>query len=258
MFEHIVLRRPETGDEMTAGRIAEALLYYQRVHLILERGTLMALVRQIGTDGVLRLLRRPEVSAVYTEEFLGTKTDAVHGFEIHQYSAMTITGHESIGTFKTVSERICYTLKTCNIEQGKARRFAKAFLDRVPVRKLSTDYFFKGGVPEAAKRDLLDPEFSRVAVRQITSTLPGGFDPGPDFRFDVIDTPLGVHVFHSIDLEAINRRRALLHPPQDPITIAFIINLLQDARADLVFASFYGGDFITSTAASSVVKIRHE
>ena len=36
MFEKIVLHRSDQGNSITAGELAEALLYYQNVHLILD------------------------------------------------------------------------------------------------------------------------------------------------------------------------------------------------------------------------------
>lgn len=258
MFDHVVLRRADTGDTISAGQIAEALLYYQRVHIIIDRGTLSTLAQRIGTQGILKLLQRPEVSAVYNEEILATHTETTNGFQIHRYDSMTITGHESLGTFKTIQERVQYALETANIDKQQSRQFAKTFVDKVPVRKFSSDYYLKGGISLAAKRDLLDPEYARLAVRRLLSTLPGGYDPGPQLKFDVIDSALGIHVFHNIDLPAINSRRAALQPSLQELTIAYILNLLQDARGDIALASFYGGDFITSQAASSVIQVRHE
>lgn len=50
MFESIVLRKSETGQNISAGQIAEALLYYQKVHLVLCTGTLIKLLKQIGIN----------------------------------------------------------------------------------------------------------------------------------------------------------------------------------------------------------------
>ena len=36
MFEHIVLRRSDGGNAISAGQIAQALLFYKRVHAIIE------------------------------------------------------------------------------------------------------------------------------------------------------------------------------------------------------------------------------
>jgi hypothetical protein len=65
MFDHVVLRRAGGGQTLSAGQIAEALLYYQKVHLVIDRGTLLGLVRQIGMSQLLRLLQRQDFSAVY-------------------------------------------------------------------------------------------------------------------------------------------------------------------------------------------------
>lgn len=258
MFDHIVLRRAETGEAISAGQIAEALLYYQHVHLIIDRGTLGSLAQKIGTEEILRLLQRPEISAVYTEEVLATHTESVGSFKIHRYDALTVTGNESAGTFKNIQERVQYALETANIDKEKSRKFSKLFIDKVPVRKFSGDYYLKGGISAAAKRDLLDSHYVLPAVRQLLQALPGGYDPGPSLKFDVIDTDLGFHVFHSIDLEAINLRRRALRPPLEEITAAGILTQLQDARGDIALASFYGGDFITSRTASSVIQMRYE
>jgi hypothetical protein len=258
MFDHIVLRRAETGEAISAGLIAESLLYYQRVHLILDRGTIGTLAQRIGTQGILKLLQRPEVSAVYNEELLATYTETTSGFQIHRYDAITVTGHQSLGTFKTIEERVQYALETASVDPIRSRQFAKTFVEKVPVRKFSGDYYLKGGIPAAAKRDLLDAEYVRLAIRRLLPTLPGGYAPGPELKFDVIDTTLGLHVFHNIDLSAINLRRAMLQPPQEELTTAYLLTLLQDARGDIALASFYGGDFITSQAASSVIQVRHE
>lgn len=80
MFESIVLRRAENGLTISAGQIAEALLYYQSVHLVIDRGTLLGLIRTVGPARLMSLLQRPGFSAVHCEESLATFTQdcAVH------------------------------------------------------------------------------------------------------------------------------------------------------------------------------------
>lgn len=257
MFEHVVLRRAEGGLPVSAGKIAEALLYYQRVHLVIDRGTLLSLLKSIGVARLLGLLQRAEFSAVYCEEMLATHTESAGAFQIHGYVAMTISGHESTGQLKTTHERIQYDIEQQGISKRDARRFAKAFLARVPVRNLSGNHFLPGGIPEAAKRDALNTDFVRQAVRQAVCLVPGGYDPGVDLRFDVVDSNLGMHVFTSIDFDAMNRRRAMSTPPVEPLTVAHLLSHILDARADLALASFYGGDFVTSALTSCIIQVRH-
>lgn len=257
MFEHIVLRRSERGSPLSAGEVAEALLYYQKIHLVIDRGTLFALVRQLGPQNVLLLLNRPEVSAVYCEEMLGAHTEQIGGFSVHRYVAFTLAGHETVGELKTPEARLAYELERLPIEKRVAANFAKQFLRRVPIRRYSGDHFVQAGVPEAAKQDLIDKAFCKRAIRRLLTLSPGGYDPGEALKFDVIDTDLGIQIFHNIDLQAINARRASF-PQVEPLTIAFLLSQIQDACADLALSAFYGGDFVTSSLLSEVVRLRHE
>lgn len=257
MFEHVVLRRAEGGQAVSAGQIAEALLYYQHVHLVIDRGTLLGLLKQIGTGLVLSLLQRSDFSAVYCEEVLGTKTDSVGAFQIHGFVAITISGSQEVGDLKTVDRRLEFDVERSGVAKNEARRFAKAFLTRVPVRKFSGNHFLSGGITEAAKRDILDTDYTKEAIRRSVAAMPGGYLHADDLKFDVIDSALGMHVFTNIDFQSINRRRAAEMPSQDAITPAHLLTNILEARADLALASFYGGDFVTSTATSAIIQIRH-
>lgn len=255
MFESIVLRRSESGQTVSAGQIAEALLYYQKVHLILDRGALRNLVNQIGPDWTLTLLRRPDVSAVYCEEMIGTHTESIGAFQVHTLVAFTLAGHKHL-SLPTPHERLRFEMEGLGLEKKRAKKFSKLFLELAPVRKLSGNHFLKNGIPEAATADILDSAYTKSAVKFIISSVPGGYDPGGALKFDVIKSGLGINVFTNIDFELINANRAKI-PNQDPLTTAHLLSLIQDVRADLALASHYGGDFITSKQNSSILQIRH-
>jgi len=255
MFENIVLRRSESGQTITAGKIAEALLYYQKVHLVLDRGTLSNLIKQIGTDWVLTLLKRPDVSAVYCEEILCTQTDKVGIFNIYNCVAVTLVGHENL-KLPTPRERLQYEMERLGHEKKNAKNFAKNFLKLTPVRKFSGKHFAERGIPDAATIDLLDSIYVKNAIKSIVANTPGGYDLDESFKFDVVKSDLGLNIFTNIDFERINKnRKNILN--QEPLTTAHLLSSIQDVRADLAMASHYGGDFITSTQNSSVLQIRH-
>lgn len=257
MFDHVVMRRSLGGQPISAGQVAEALLFYQKVHLVIDRGTLLGLVKQVGMPQLLTLLNRSDFSAVYCEEMLATSTDTVGAIQIHDLVAFTLAGDPVAGNLKTVEDRLRFDLSRAGLSNSEAKRSTKAFLDRVPVRRFSGDHFIKGGVTDAARQDVLDSEYIRKAIHQVLQVIPGGYDTGPDLKFDVINSKLGLHVFTDIDFEAINRRRALIKPTEDPLSQAHLLTNVLEARADLALASFYGGDFITSAANSSIIKVRY-
>lgn len=223
MFEHVVLRRAEHGDPISIGEIVEALLYYQRVHVVIDRGTLFGWVKQVGPDQVLSLLRRSDLSAVYCEEMLGTRTEGIGPLQIHNLVAFTLAGHDGVGRLKNTDERLAYEFERLPIDRSAARRFTTQFLRRVPVRKLSGSHFVPEGVSAAAKRDLLDAVFVKNAVRRLVSLAPCGYELGEAYKFDIIDTELGMYVFHDIDIEGVNARRAALSPTVEPLTIAYLL-----------------------------------
>lgn len=257
MFEHIVLRRAERGLPISAGQIAEALLYYQRLHIFIDRGTLFRLIKQIGTGRVLTLLNRAEISAIYCEEALGTHTESVGVSQRHNYVAFTLAGHEDVGELKTPVERLQYDLERQGISKQEAKRFTKLFFARVPMRKLSGNHFLQGGIPSAAKRDVLDIEYAKEAIRHAIAATEGGYVIGDDLHLEVVDTDSGFYVFTNVDLNSINRKRSEANPPIEPLSIAHLLSSILDARADLALASFYGGDFATSAVTSSIIQARH-
>jgi hypothetical protein len=257
VFEKIVLRRSETGEPISAGQIAEALLFYQNVHLVIDMGSLVQLIRQLGPGTLLSVLQRGDCSAVYCEETLGTHSTSVGPLNAHSFVAFAVSGHEGVGTFQSREERIAYMLRNGGVASSDAKRFAKAFLRQAPARKLSGDFYTSGGITHAARRDLDDASFVRKAVSAALSLTPGASAQDASLKFEIVDSELGMYVFSSIDFEAINRQRASLRPPLEPVTEAHLLSHILEARADLALASFYGGDFVSSDITSSIVQVRY-
>lgn len=256
MFEHVVLRRSDGGNPITVGQISEALLFYQRVHLFIDRGTLFDMVDRIGTEGVLTLMRRPEISAVYCEEILGTISENVGVSRYHNFVAMVLAGQEGQKQFTNASDRLQFEIERRGRSKREARRFTDAFLEFVPVKKISGNYFLPGGIIKAATEDLHDLDFARRAICRALMVVPGGYDIGNALECEVIHSKLGNFVFTNIDFDSINRRRADFQPPLEPLSIAHLLSGILDARADLALAAFYGGDFVTSAITSSIIEVR--
>jgi hypothetical protein len=116
MFEYVVLRRAEGGLPISAGMIAEALLFYQRVHLVIDRPTLLQLQRQIGISQINALLRRPDFSAVYTEEMLATMTNSVGPLKVHDFGAIRFAGDQAGGQLKTSHDRLRFELVRAGVK----------------------------------------------------------------------------------------------------------------------------------------------
>ena len=187
---------------------------------------------------------------------LATSTTVYAMTEFHGYAEITLAGNKDI-QLNTPEERLQYELERQDLAKKDVKRFVKEFLKLVPIRKFSGNYFLNGGIVKAAEQDLLDDEYIRQALRRAIEIIPGGYLIEHELKFELLKSDKGFCVFTNIDLKQINKRRAELTPAIDSITVAHLLTYILDSRADLVLSSFYGGDFITSTANSSIIQVRH-
>lgn len=256
MFEKIVLRKSEKGPALSAGELAEALLFYQNVHIILDFPSLNLLVEQIGMPRLLALLSKPNVSAVYCEEMLATRTDRIDGKENHSFVAFTFTGSQEVGQLSR-RKRIEYILSKKGYERRIARKLAERFREIVPYRNFSDDYFVPGGIVRAASEDILDCKFIHEAVRNVLVHTVGVSQPLGNYRFEIIPNQMGFQVATDIDFLTINEARKRIDPHLGDIGAAHVASEILLARADTALAAHYGGEFYTSEVSSQIVRIRY-
>jgi hypothetical protein len=258
MFEKVVLRRSSTGPATTVGEIAEALLFYQNVHIVLDYPGLSSLLDGLGARGLLALLARPNVTAVYTEESLGTFTETTGSRQLHNFVAFKVSGNQESGPIHTRKGRLAELLGRKGHPPKEARRLAERLRERIPIRPFSGDYFVPGGMARAAMADLLDADYVTKAMRRVAFSTPGLREVSDSIRFDVLPSAPGkVEIFTNVDFDALNSRRKLLDPNLGSITPALLLTDLLDARADTALAAHYGGDFHTSDRTSEIVRVRY-
>lgn len=133
MFDSIVIYRNSRniGPPIEKGLLAETLLFYGNVHLLLNRGTLSGLWTDIGTSGIERLLERPEVRFSYMRENFGTIGTGPPGLRSYNYAIFEIGGTQKRRLSKQEElEQILETLL------GRSRATRK-HITRLGVSKLA-------------------------------------------------------------------------------------------------------------------------
>lgn len=265
MFEKVVIRRSQTGPAFTLGEIAEALLFYQHVHLVLDHWSLNALIKGLGPQGLLKLLERQEISAFYAEDMFLTQTDLVGSRPWHKFHTIAIAGSPSEKPRDTPRGRLEVMLTIMGLPKKEARRFSERLAEHLRIRRLSSDYFVKGGLQKVAHADVLNPEFSREAVRRVLAGTVGFESFAADVEFEAIaaNTPIGdfpnvpsFSLWTNIDFGVGNSRRRALNPTLEAVQEATLLNSIVEARADVAIAAFYGGDFHTSSINSDIVRLK--
>jgi hypothetical protein len=143
MFEAICIKRQSdfTGTPIDLGFLAEALLFYRRVHLVASADIFKFLVRTCGADVLLELLRSGMLEMTYLENGLGIRTEnRGTPSEKHDFVTWDFPG---FACQKVLPE----TLQELTGKAGKGRRLAHQFLPFVkPVRFTEEDA--TGGLAE--------------------------------------------------------------------------------------------------------------
>ena len=257
MFEKIVLRRSEDGPTITIGELAQTLLFYQNIHIVLDYASLSGLVSTIGMPSLLSLLSRPNVSAVYCDQGLGTKTETRGVLQSHSFVAYTWSGDKDSGRLISRRKRFKYFLERQGYGKRQAKRFTERFILRVPIRNLTNDYFVKGGILKAAWQDLSNQDFIFEAMRRILLRYLGEEILPPDFIFRIhLDHPSFL-IETNLNFKSINKKLKQTNPSINDITPAKLINNILMARADTILSANYGGDFYTSSLTSEIIRLRY-
>jgi hypothetical protein len=263
MFEKVVLRRSEDGDLPTLGDVAEALLFYQRVHLVLDRASVFNFSKAIGIDGLLKLLRRDGVSAVYCRDQLATKTQQIGAMHHHDFITLELAGKERDGEKKyTARDALEQTIRDATgYSSRQARKAGDKFLELVPMRALAGGDFLgprRIGLADAAKADVFDIPYLTEAMSCALSLTPGFSGFVTALSLDVQPTSEGFAVFSNLDLRSINERRSKETPSVGPLTIGHLLTEIISARSDMLLAAHYGSDYKTSRIGSALISLKHE
>lgn len=255
MFESIVLRNSQDTGNITLGAIAEALLFYQNTRVVVGNGTLQSLARTGGLSDVVALVKERRLQAVHCEETLGTLANPHGASTAYDFAAFKLIGHEN-ERGKTRADRLEISFRNKGLSAHDAKAQAKAFVDVVPSKSLTKNDYVEGGIPDAARADTQNDEMLKGLLRAGLAAVPGGYDAGDSLQVDRVRGDLGFFVFTNIDFEEVNKRRASMTPALEPLTLAYLLNLIQESRADMHLAAFYGGDFATTTAHSALIRWR--
>lgn len=256
MFEKIVLRQSESGKTITIGEVAQAMLFYKNVHLILDRTTVFNFVKSLGTKGVLGLLSRDGVTAIYIEEELSVHNISLK-YSHFDLSAITVMSDQSGVPLKSPQERLAVQLVLFNqISKSEATSFSHKFLNIVRHRSYLSDYFVTGGVLKAAMSEFSDNSLLHESIRKIFEHVTGSKEIG-SFGFEFKQTKQGFTINTDLNFTKLIEKATTFKAAADFKLQNMLLELLI-AKVDTNMAAFYNGDIYTSSLATDIITIRQK
>jgi hypothetical protein len=241
MFELAVLRRTGSGEDVVdIGLLAETLLFYQRVHLVLEGGTVAYLIKTIGPDLLLELLDLPCVSASYLRESLATVTHSQNGLSSHNFAQITFDPPAKSGKTKHVSDDKWITLQL-ERQLGPSRATTQ-YANKLTKKLRHVNYKDHSpgskDLPALTRQDLQNAEFVEQAVRGVLAALVPSFVLPSGWHFRPMVMGEQIIIDTNFDFERINQEYHKSVPPShSTLAPSYLINHLLEARGGNIHGS---------------------
>ena len=253
MFSQVTMHRGLTRNRFDVGLLAESMLFYRDILLLLDRGSLQALLENLGADTILRLTDEFGLKLSYHREIFATLTNTVNGTSINNFTDITIGGRpeKKIRHYRDEIEEVITRVLGKN---RMTRLFVKSLLKRISNHAMTnTD---KTQLIESAREDIRDPSYLKFCLHGAASTLAPTASINPNWRFGIIDMGVdGFAIDTNVDFGYLNSEYKKVRGQEEGgLTPAHIATYAFDARADSYFASTYMSGYVCDVMSSMLMK----
>jgi hypothetical protein len=245
MFEHITINRQGmTGAPIDLGALAECLVFYAKVRIIVDPESFKYLLRCCGPEELLELFQMGTLEIEFYE---------------NQTAVATLqTSHGPLHEFKTfTSPEIRYervARKFFDEWAGPSGRGANRLFNR--FHRLVERSSFSLEILGQAQSDILDANYVPRAVRGVLSVLAPEYSVPDDFRFEIQPVLKGGSylIRTNLDFAAVNRVFAThTNPNTATISEAYLLVHLLNSRRDLTVGSKMQSDFSLAPEMAAAV-----
>jgi hypothetical protein len=229
MLGNCVIRNPLNGaGAFDKGALCEALLFFGKVHLAIDLSTLAGMVHANFLEDLIRLLEAGHLTANYSPQFAGLRTDTKHGLQEHIFVLVKLMGQSGKQRSpQTMQEQLHRLLSNAHL--------ANSFMKRLE-RLVSFDDIEAPGLSELGRDDISNHDF---AMRMARLALLEKGVPEEEIRFRQLEIlSLGDGKFTIVTDLDVNRLRRFL-PEADRATFGSkdLFAGIADARVDILIAA---------------------
>jgi hypothetical protein len=262
LFDFVVFRRTGTQTVVDLGLLAETLLFYHKVHIVFDAGSLLEFIRTIGLSQLVGLLGREGVTGSFQRDTTGVVTNTAGGVVLHNCAIFRVSGDQETKNFTDKG----FVESVLRRELGHSRetkRLLRKFIERITFSPLPHHGQGIEDILGACENDLADESFLRDSVEKIfMNNVPGGHLPSRwDFRVHFVGTRYGEQpqfaVETNLNFDALN---AVYHqrvpPSHSSLTPAYFITFIISAREAEYIASKHMSELIIDPVTSSVVRLK--
>jgi len=232
VFNQVTIHRGLTANKFDIGLLAETLLFYSDVLLLLDRGSLLLMMDVLDQDTILRLLNEFGLKLSYHREGFGAITT---GLSVHNFASFKAGGQKG-KKIHSVHEEIEDVIVRKLGSNRQARQFAKALIGGTSSKILKPEDC--ATLIEAARADIRDALYTQDAAKAAISILSPSITIDPRWKFGAIDLGNDGFIFDTnIDFSLLDTAYKKI-PGQEggSLTEALIASYIFGARVDSYFA----------------------
>jgi hypothetical protein len=237
MFESLCIRRTTNqGAPIDVGLLVEALVFYQKGHIVSDSGTLEFLVSNCGPQFLLNLMDRGVLTLSYLENMPGCLKSEKPGRDPRYDFALITSPNHSLD--QSLPAMVRTAVKDPRLSEKLTRRLFGAI-------KIERHH---PSIPELAREDASNQDtIVKIIEELITHKAPTYQLPSPVvFRFQRADELFSIHT--NVDFAAINaciRQSAPQGVEEGSVTPESLLVQLPDVISDLHFAAKLKADLLT-------------
>ena len=151
MFERALIRRID-GTDIDIGMIAETIFFYDKTHLLLDRGSLLGLAKALSVSDLERLLESGTVQLSYRTGNLGVVSAGIP--RTHQFVEYFVGDKDKNKKRLSVPEEIEFVLRREFKDSSQATALRKLFVRHIKANKST-----RNDVPRLTREDAMDARY---------------------------------------------------------------------------------------------------
>jgi hypothetical protein len=258
VFQSALIRSHKSGPNSTdAGTIAETLLFYNRVHVVADRGLLADLVSSIGLQNLLTLLADRRLSITYSRSVPAVFSQTTNYVSEFFFTAVVLHAHPDGKRIHNADEVRDAVVRGAG-DSRVTRKGATRLLDYLQFKNVGPQK--PGDSAQTAAQELSNPAYVKPAIKTLIERLAPGYQFPTIWDFKPIFAENGKFlVATDLDFRAINQEyHRHISPEHSSITIEYLLAHLLDTRVDIDLSAHYMSELVTRRDISELIKLRFE
>ena len=258
MFDSVIFKKSLPGNaDVDIGLLAECLIFYNKVHVISNMSMLRLIVSKIGLDTLEHLINNEHLLFSFSPAITATRANSEFTPQ-ENFDYCTVIKLSRGKKEPDYEDLFFEMLEKGSGKRGKSRRVGGRLLEKIKFIDYEKEVPIEKGIPEIARRDLDNSEFTKSAIKLTIEQFAPTFKFPPEWDFRVIRHNNGFNILTNIDLVELNHFRSKLYfpDPKSNLTRSFLIDTILKANEDLFLSAHYDSEILTNPVNSSIIGLK--